>query len=71
MEYMHVSIDSVIEAQNQDQLANTNITIPHNDFEMSEINTYDVPRLNDETVELTPKQNSNQELGESNFQVQH
>lgn len=30
-----VSIDSVIEAQNQDQLANTNITIPHNDFEMS------------------------------------
>ena len=61
-----VSIDSVIEAQNQDQLANTNITIPHNDFEMSKKSIPMMfPRLNDETVELTPKQNSNQELVEN------
>lgn len=61
-----VSIDSVIEAQNQDQLANTNITIPHNDFEMSKKSIPMMfPRLNDETVELTPKQNSNQKLVEN------
>lgn len=50
-----VSIDTLIEAQNQDRLSNTN-TIPHNDLEMS---TKPIPvifpRLNDETMELIPK----------------
>lgn len=60
-----VSIDTLIEAQNQDRLSNTN-TIPHNDLEMS---TKPIPvifpRLNDETMELIPKQNSTQELVEN------